>query len=186
MIEFFASGEPKGQPRPRAFARKFGDKWSARVFDCGTAEGWKSQVATAARPFLPSVPIGSPVKVTMHFYFPRPKGHYGSKKGVPYLKPTAPDYHAGKPDFDNTAKAVADAMTQIGFWKDDALIVQCEVSKFYEHPYQRPGVRIVVDVLNTAERKALFAHLNSIPKGDNAALDMNRFSPCGETGAVKV
>lgn len=145
MIEFFAYGDPKGQPRPRAFARKFGDKWAARVFDSGTAEGWKGQVALAAKPFIPEQPFATPLRVVMRFYFPRPKGHYGSKAGVAYLKPTAPAYHTGKPDFDNTAKAVADALTQIGFWKDDALVVECLVVKLYEQPYQRPGVRVVIE-----------------------------------------
>ena len=43
-------GEPKGQPRPRAFAKPIGGgKFSARVYDAGTAEGWKSQIAQAFR-----------------------------------------------------------------------------------------------------------------------------------------
>jgi Holliday junction resolvase RusA-like endonuclease len=165
MIEFTAYGDPKGQPRPRAFARKFGDKWRARVYDAGTAEGWKSQVAMAAKPFVPPSPIDEPLRVTMHFYFPRPKGHYGRKNGVQYLKPSAPDYHTSKPDFDNTAKAVSDALTQIGFWKDDALVVECNVSKLYEQPYQRPGVRVVIESLifrPSLERQQT--------KGENAAI----------------
>jgi Holliday junction resolvase RusA-like endonuclease len=145
MIEFFAAGEPKGQPRPRAFARKFGDKWSARVFDSGTAEGWKGLVAMAAKPFLPAQPIDRPLALSLHFYFPRPKYHYGRKQGKTYLKPDAPRYHTAKPDFDNTAKAVADALTQCGLWRDDALIVRCTVHKLYEQPYQRPGVRVLVE-----------------------------------------
>jgi Holliday junction resolvase RusA-like endonuclease len=145
MIEFFAIGEPKGQPRPRAFARKFGDKWAARVYDAGTAEGWKGQVALVAKPFLPPAPIDRPLRLTMHFYFPRPKFHFGTRKGVQYLKPDAPMYHTGKPDFDNTAKAVSDALTQIGFWRDDALVVQCLVTKCYPDPDQPTGVNIKIE-----------------------------------------
>ena len=37
-IEFFVEGDPKPQPRPRAFARKIGNKFMARVYDAGTAE----------------------------------------------------------------------------------------------------------------------------------------------------
>ena len=43
--ELSAPGIPKGQPRPRAFSRN----GHARVFDPGTAEGWKSAVAVAAQ-----------------------------------------------------------------------------------------------------------------------------------------
>jgi len=49
-ITFFVPGEPKGQPRPRAFARKMGDKFVARVFDAATAEGWKGAIAAVAQP----------------------------------------------------------------------------------------------------------------------------------------
>lgn len=44
-ITFFIHGDPKPQPRPRAFARRMGAKFVARVYDAGTAEGWKSQIA---------------------------------------------------------------------------------------------------------------------------------------------
>ena len=60
-------GDPKGQPRPRAFAR--GGK--ARVYDPHTAEGWKSQVAAAIAP--PVDRISGPVTVAINFYFARAK-----------------------------------------------------------------------------------------------------------------
>ena len=53
-ILFFVRGEPKGQPRPRSFAlRGKGGKPILsktgqpiiRVYESGTAEEWKSQVA---------------------------------------------------------------------------------------------------------------------------------------------
>lgn len=127
MISFFASGIPKGQPRPRAFARNFGGKWQARVFDAGTAEGWKSQIALAAKPFLPSPPLDGPVCLHIDLYLPRPKSHC-NKKG---LKPDAPKYHIGKPDADNHAKSVMDALTLIGMWKDDAQVANLNVRKMY-------------------------------------------------------
>lgn len=46
-----------GQPRPRAFARRMGDgKFVARVFESGTAEGWKSLIAAEAA----KTPISGP------------------------------------------------------------------------------------------------------------------------------
>jgi len=45
QIHFFVSGDPKAQPRIRAFAIN----GHARVYDPGTAEGWKSLIAVAAR-----------------------------------------------------------------------------------------------------------------------------------------
>lgn len=71
-ISFSVQGVPKGQPRPRAFAFK----GKARVFDPGTAEGWKSAIAEAARPHLPREPLAGPVALEVAFSFPRPKKHF--------------------------------------------------------------------------------------------------------------
>jgi Holliday junction resolvase RusA-like endonuclease len=49
-----------------------------------------------------------------------------------------------RPDFDNLAKAVADCMTALGWWHDDAQIVRATVSKFYHAKSERPGVRVRV------------------------------------------
>jgi len=127
-IQFFAQGTPKGQPRPKAFARG----GIASVYDPGTAEGWKGQVALAAKPFLKSLPADhAPLALRLEFYMPRPKAHSG-KAG---LKPTAPKYHTGTPDADNLAKAVMDALTQLGIWKDDAFVADLRVRKFYANPF---------------------------------------------------
>ena len=131
-ISFFVSGEPKGQPRPRAFARKMGGKFVARVFDCGTAEAWKSCIAAAAAQHKPAAPISGPVRLRIAFHLPRPKGHYTSGKIERGLRATAPNYHTGKPDADNLAKAVMDALTQCGwFWADDAQVAVLTAIKRY-------------------------------------------------------
>lgn len=122
-IRFFAQGLPKGQPRPKAFSRG----GHARVYDPGTAEGWKGQVALAARPHLPARPLTGPLKLVLRFYFPRPKSHFTTKG----LRDTAPRYHTSKPDFDNAAKAVSDALTELRMWGDDALVAVCVVEKWY-------------------------------------------------------
>ena len=126
-IHFTVHGDPKGQPRPRAFAR-FG---KARVYDPGTAEGWKSQIAIAAKPFIPATPFVNDVAIIIAFRFARPKAHYGSSKGVRHLKTTAPGWHLQKPDIDNLAKAVLDALTTIGMWHDDSQINNCTFLKVW-------------------------------------------------------
>ena len=125
-IQFTAYGDPKGQPRPRAFSRG----GMTRVYDPGTAEGWKGQIAIAARGHKPSTPIEGPVIVTLLFNFARPKSH-STTKG---LRPTAPVYHTAKPDADNLAKAVLDCLTQLAFWKDDSQVCILNVRKHYGQP----------------------------------------------------
>jgi Holliday junction resolvase RusA-like endonuclease len=123
LVQFFVAGDPKGQPRPRAFSR--GGK--ARVYDPGTAEGWKGQVALAAREHLPSIPIDTAAGVHLRFLLPRPRGHYG-KRG---LRPSAPEHHVSTPDVDNLAKAVLDALVEIGFLRDDGQVRMLHVTKDY-------------------------------------------------------
>ena len=89
-ISFFVSGEPKGQPRPRAFARKMGGKFVARVFDAGTAEAWKSCIAAAAAQHKPAEPIAGPVRLRLCFYLARPKGHHPSGRIDRGLRATSP------------------------------------------------------------------------------------------------
>jgi Holliday junction resolvase RusA-like endonuclease len=135
LAEFFVSGNPKGQPRPRAFAR--GGK--ARVYDPGTAEGWKGQIALAAREHMPAAPIDSAAGVQLQFMLPRPRGHF-RKHG---LKADAPEFPLGKPDLDNLAKAVLDALVVIGFMRDDRLVRRLSISKHYAENGPGCHVRIV-------------------------------------------
>lgn len=127
-IHFYAEGTPKGQPRPKAFSRG----GFTRVYDPGTAEGWKSQIAIAAKPFIPDSPIEVPLYVRMEFYFPRPKGHYRTGKRSSELRESAPGYHTSKPDIDNAMKAVLDALTELRFWRDDSLVCDSRARKLYD------------------------------------------------------
>lgn len=103
----------------------------ARVYMPGTAEEWKSQIAIAARPLLPETPIEGPLRVDIEFRFPRPKAHF-LKAG---LRDNAPAFHISKPDRDNLDKAVGDALTTLGMWKDDSQVCAGEIEKVYsEHP----------------------------------------------------
>jgi len=121
LVDVFAHGEPKGQPRPRAFARN----GKARVYDPGTAEAWKSQVALAVGP---REPVSGPVQVELTFAMPRPKAHL-TTHGV--IKPKAPRYHTSKSDLDNLAKGTLDALTTMRVWYDDAQVAKLYCAKMY-------------------------------------------------------
>ena len=136
MIEFFAHGIPKGQPRPRAFARN----GMVRVYDPGSAEGWKSAVAEAAKAHLPEKPLEGPVSVKIRFHFPRPKAHF-TKKG---LRPNATVWYTSKPDSDNAAKAILDALTVLGMWKDDSQVCDLRCLKLYAGEMDQPGAHIII------------------------------------------
>lgn len=134
FASFVVLGDPKGQPRPRAMA--FGGK--ARVYDPGTAEGWKGLVALAARPHLPTAPLEGPVRVSTIFYFKRP-GRLLTKSAPAGLIP-----HTAKPDADNAIKAVLDSLTLVGMWRDDAQVMSLVVEKHYAERNQAPGALIQI------------------------------------------
>ena len=136
---FTAYGVPKGQPRARAFSR--GGK--VRMYDPGTAEGWKAIVAAAAQPFVPKTPHEGPVSVDLDFWMPRPKRlAKAPSHALQYL---------AKPDADNLAKAVMDCFTEIGIWRDDAQVYYLSVSKYYQSKDGRPGVTVAVTLHNDKE-----------------------------------
>lgn len=128
---FHIVGEPKGQPRPRAFARKMGARFVARVYNPDVADEWKERIKSAIFQQSPRTfsdqPSSGAFAVHMHFQFQRPKSHLTSK-GI--LKTGALFEHVKKPDADNLAKAVLDAISDTQrVWVDDAQVVQLAVSK---------------------------------------------------------
>jgi Holliday junction resolvase RusA-like endonuclease len=130
-LTFTVQGEPKGQPRPRAFARKMGNVHVARFYDSDVADGWKNAVTLAVIEAARKdkwTPTLHAVSVSLNFAMPRPKSHFGAKG----LKPSAPVDHAGKPDVDNLAKLVLDRITRSErIWQDDSQVVSLTVHKFY-------------------------------------------------------
>ena len=145
-IIFNVLGIPKPQPRPRAFARKMGNgKFSARVYDAGTAEGWKSQIAVEAIKHRPKQLMDGPIEVVLCFFMPRPKSHHKSGKPDRPLRDSAPIQPTGKPDCDNLAKAVLDCITQIGcFWRDDSQVVELTIVKAYADEYKPSRLEVCI------------------------------------------
>lgn len=135
-------GKPKAQPRARA--RKFGAH--ASVYDPGTSDHWKYLVAMAAKahPDFPPEPFDVPLRVDIALFFPRPQRLLRKKS------PEAPIPYDKKPDRDNSDKAILDALTQVGLWRDDALVCQGEPQKWYAAKDGRTGAAIrVTDALRT-------------------------------------
>ena len=148
-IELSISGEPKPQPRPRARAFCANGKWIAQVYDGGEAKGWKRMIECAIRPQLPREPIDCPVTITATFFFERPQSHYGTGRNSGTLRPNAPTKHTQRPDGDNLFKALTDAITDAGLWRDDALIADAHIAKRWA--MKHPGVVIVIEWQEAAQ-----------------------------------
>jgi Holliday junction resolvase RusA-like endonuclease len=124
VYSLFVPGLPKAQPRPRMTL-------SGHVYNPDTAKDWKATIKDYFMIYRKPVII-NPVVLGVLFFFPRPKRLLNYE-----LYP-----HTSKPDSDNLLKAVMDAMTDAGVWKDDAQVYGHNAEKYYS---QSPsGVRIIV------------------------------------------
>lgn len=132
-------GEPVGQPRHRCTC--VGGK--ARAYDPGTADGWKGAVELSARLAAKGRTFDGPVMLRIVALMPRPKSHYLRGK----VRDSAPAWHTSKPDYDNIAKAITDALTKAGIWADDAQVAIGSVVKRYVGDGQRPCAEISIEEL---------------------------------------
>jgi Holliday junction resolvase RusA-like endonuclease len=142
----FIFGDPKGQPRARAFARKMGAKHVARMYDSDVADAWKRAVDLGIERELKAAGALDPVgafECKLTFFFRRPKSHYG--KGG-HVKASAPICHVSKPDADNLAKLVLDRITRSGrIWRDDSQVALLRVEKYWAITDARIGVYLSVE-----------------------------------------
>lgn len=150
--DFRIDGIPKAQPRARSRGKAPG------VYDPGTAEGWKALVCAAFARIRPDEPFDQPLKVDVDWYFPRPRtfnkrtrAAYGGKSRD---VPKGIVLHTSKPDRDNCDKAVLDALTNLGFMRDDALVCDGLLRKFYHAEGGRPGARVRVSLWRLEGRPA--------------------------------
>ena len=139
---FTVYGSPVAQGRPR-FAR-VGN--FVRAYDPDKSRTWKQDVKAAVLDQLNGAPEihDGPLWLKLFFHLPRPKS-----------LPKKVMHHVKKPDADNLAKAIKDAMRGV-VYRDDSQIVALEVRKQYGDP---PRVIIAVEQIDvtTHERRAVHA-----------------------------
>lgn len=137
-IEFTVPGTPIAQGSKRVFGKRLVDA------NDKTLRPWRATVAAAAVDALPAgwQPLDGPVALECTFRFPRPKSHFGARGLLPSK---ASLWHAQKPDGDKAVRAVADALTDAGLWRDDAQVASWVVHKCWADV--SPGVSVRVEPL---------------------------------------
>lgn len=80
---------------------------------------------TLLGPYAPEKPITGPVVMTIEFVFPWRKSESKKNRAMGKFPMTS------KPDWDNLAKTLADVMTKLGFWIDDAQVFDGRSLKFW-------------------------------------------------------
>jgi len=140
MITFTLDIIPEPQKQTR-FAIRGG---KPRCYDPSTA--YKTQLQWQMKAYAPKEPFPGPVRVDYTFYLPIPKDTSWIKKQQMF---TGFIFHIKKPDLDNLAYVVTNAMKDI-IYKDDSQIVFKSARKMYG---EKP--RIIVMVQSADESQEL-------------------------------
>ena len=154
-VTIVVRGRPAPQGSKRAFAvRGKGGVPTGRVAVVESSHdrvrSWRAAVIDACDGYGGSLlagactPLDGPLSVSMTFYLPRPKGHYGTGRNAAVLRPGAPSLPAGKPDTDKLARATGDALTDAGIWRDDGQVTDLHLVKRYADGNFVPGALITI------------------------------------------
>jgi hypothetical protein len=113
------------------------------MFKAAVDSEHESAFAEQAKPFRPSVPFAGAVLVSIEAVMPRPQSLSAVSKrtGEPRADP-ARRWHTARPDADNIAKGVLDAMRD--WWTDDCVVSGLNVSKFVAALGEQPHYLVSV------------------------------------------
>lgn len=123
IIQFTIEGNVQAQQRPRF--RRIGK--GVQTYDPKESAEYKKYVAEVAKKYAPEQLIETDIRLTIDTYIKIPKS-YTKKQRQQIIDNDM--LHLKKPDVDNLAKGIKDGITGV-IWKDDSLIVELHVRKFY-------------------------------------------------------
>lgn len=94
----------------------------------------KKELIKHLMPFKPKELMEGPIELKVVWLFPRGKRHKHF------------EWRVTRPDTDNLEKMLKDCMTEVGFWKDDALVVSETVYKIWSD--EPTGISIELNALD--------------------------------------
>lgn len=117
---------PVAKPRPKfRQVKKKGQKFATTmVYYPNDYLKWESEISDALRPLVIRKHSG-PVKLEATFAFPVPPSLSKKEKA----ERLDVGWHTQKPDRDNLAKALMDALNHVGIWDDDSQVCTGNVEK---------------------------------------------------------
>ena len=133
VISFIVLGECAAQGRPRVAVRGK----HATVYDPAKSRDYKQYIRLVASQHAPEAPLIGPLDVEIKIYKAIPKAfskkrHREAQDGL--IRPIT------KPDIDNYAKSVKDALSGV-IWRDDSQVTDLRIGKWYSNT---PRVEITV------------------------------------------
>jgi Holliday junction resolvase RusA-like endonuclease len=138
MMKIIVPGEPVPQGRPR-FSTKNGFKGA---FDPEKSRAYKEQVRIIAKAKNPVTAMAGAVRMTVDIYRTIPRSWPKKKQLLAEEGKLLP---TNRPDVDNYAKAIKDALSGV-VYEDDSQVVRLTVSKQYG---REPRAEIEVEEIIT-------------------------------------
>lgn len=136
---FSMKGAPRAKGRPRFRIVKAGRKQFVQTYtDPATRKYEASVKAVVAELMAGASPLHGPLSVSLRFRMPIPKSETKATRAGMAAGEVA---HISKPDSDNLAKAILDAMNGVAFGSDSQ-ITRLFVTKVYA---DKPGVDVRVE-----------------------------------------
>ena len=139
-ISFTVQTKPVPQARPRFFVRNKGPQQFVGAYDPKQCKTFKEVIAWHAKLKAKETglrePTTAPIAIVLIFGMGR------NGKGAPACP--AGRYHTKRPDIDNLAKAVKDALKGI-VYADDSQIVEAHLYKQYGGPEIKIEIRTLED-----------------------------------------
>jgi Holliday junction resolvase RusA-like endonuclease len=140
MIDFFIPCNPPkstAQGSSRIMKRRDGTQFVGR-FANSKATKAKANLLTLLHPHRPETPLEGPLELVVGWAYPWRKSE-PKKNRVDGFK-----WCDTRPDVDNLAKMLLDAMTTAGFWNDDSQIASLCFEKTWS---DKPGIKIIIGEL---------------------------------------
>lgn len=128
-MEFVVPGPPISQGSKNAYQR--GGRVILVESRHDELQGYRARVVLAAARFQRPM-LDEPVHVDVTFVLSRPKRPKFDQPAVP-------------PDVDKYQRAIFDALTEAGVWKDDSRVVSVNAVKRYVEPGERPHTYVAVE-----------------------------------------
>ncbi len=135
MISFTVPCVPVAQPRQRVAIR--GGRAATYTPTKHPVTAFKATVRMAASQAYVGPPLEGPLSVVIEFVLPRPKSATKKRSDNPRLA------CAKKPDFDNLAKSVSDALNGL-CWVDDAQLQDVRILKWVASATEQPHVNVSI------------------------------------------
>lgn len=138
-IVFRVPASPVAQPRHRA-AVVNGMAMTYEAPKSAPIHAFKATCRVAYAHHVDSGPFAGPLELKLWFVFPRPASRTRKRNQHQRL------WHASRPDCDNLAKAVLDALNGLA-WVDDSQVARLNVEKVYGLPQDAPHVLVAISAL---------------------------------------